>query len=93
MWEYVFASILFLMFIGGIYKYFEEIQIYIIKKILPDKRVANMKCKMAEVDFENTTINQPSKKTPILDSIRHMENYVKDFIFSQFNIPEFSKYL
>lgn len=78
MWEYVFASILFLIFIGGIYKYFEEIQQYIIEKILPDKRVENMKDKMAKVELENSETNRDSDKTPILDSIRNMEKYVKE---------------
>jgi len=89
MWEYVFASILFLIFIGGIYKYFEEIQQYIIEKILPDKRVENMKEKMAEVELEYSETNKNSNKTHILDSIHKMEKYVKESKW----LPDFSKYL
>ena len=91
MWEYVFASIVFLMFIGGIYKYFEKIQLYIIEKILPDKRVANMKRKMAELD---TILKQSSEKRVvdsihILDSINRMEKYVGDSFFRVFEQLQF----
>jgi hypothetical protein len=70
---YISIAIFFLMFIGGVYKYFSEIQTYIIKYVLTDRRVSKIKREMqniAEADLRS--------KTPVLNFIHKIEKYITE---------------
>jgi hypothetical protein len=49
-YQWFFFIVIVLMLIGGVYKYFSEMKTYIIRHVLPDKKVRNIKRDMQRVE-------------------------------------------
>jgi hypothetical protein len=59
MTEIILFVLVSLIFIGFVYKYFKEIQAYVIARFLPDENVFEVKRQMREIEKQSEQSNIP----------------------------------